>query len=67
MPGLVDFMKNPIGRLLRISLGVVIIVTAFRVLSGPAVWIAAVGLVPIVMGVSGRCMMELLPGARPRP
>jgi hypothetical protein len=65
MTALVDFMKNPVGRLLRIALGVAIIATAYTVLSGAAVWVAAaVGLVPIAMGVSGRCLMELLPGAR---
>lgn len=65
MSGLVDFMNNPAGRLLRIALGVAIIVTGFTVLSGAAAWIvAAIGLVPIALGVSGRCVVELLPGAR---
>lgn len=62
---LADFMNNPVGRLLRIALGVAIMVTAFTVLSGPAQWaLAAVGLVPIALGVSGRCLVEVLPGAR---
>ena len=67
MQGLVSFMNNPVGRLLRIALGVAIILTAFTVLSGPAQWIlAAVGVVPIALGISGRCMVELLPGTRAR-
>jgi hypothetical protein len=65
MSGLVDFMNNPVGRLLRIALGVAIIATAFTVTTGAAQWVvAAVGLVPIGLGISGRCLVELLPGAR---
>lgn len=60
-----DFMNNPVGRLLRVALGVAIILTAFTVLEGNAQWaVAAVGLVPIVLGLTGRCLIELLPGAR---
>lgn len=60
-----EFMNNPIGRLLRIALGVAIIFVAFTAMSGGAQWaVAAVGLVPIGLGLSGRCLVELLPGAR---
>ena len=65
MSALVSFMNNPIGRLVRIALGVAIILTAFTTMSGTAGWaVAAVGVVPIVMGVSGRCLIEVIPGAR---
>ena len=61
---LVEFMNNPVGRLLRIALGVALIVAAFTAMSGPAQWVvAAVGLVPIGLGLSGRCLVELIPGA----
>ena len=61
---LAEFMNNPIGRLLRIALGVAVIVFAVTTLSGAAQWaVAAVGLVPIGLGLSGRCLVELLPGA----
>lgn len=60
-----EFMNNPLGRLLRIALGVAIIAVAFTSLSGTAQWaVGAVGLVLIVLGVSGRCLVEFLPGAR---
>lgn len=63
MSALVNFMNGPIGRLLRIALGVAIIITAFTTMSGTAGWIvAAIGVVPIVMGVSGRCLIEVIPG-----
>jgi len=62
---LAEFMNNPVGRLLRIALGVAIIIVAFAGLSGAAQWaVAGIGLVPIALGVSGRCLVELLPGAR---
>ncbi|MQC17457.1 MAG: DUF2892 domain-containing protein [Chloroflexi bacterium] len=62
---LVEFMNNPAGRLLRIALGVALIVAAFTAMSGAAQWaVAAVGLVPIGLGLSGRCLIELIPGAR---
>ncbi|MGE3961091.1 MAG: DUF2892 domain-containing protein [Dehalococcoidia bacterium] len=65
MSALVGFMNGPVGRLARVALGVAIIITAFTAMSGTAGWIvAAVGLVPIALGVSGRCLIEVLPGAR---
>jgi hypothetical protein len=58
-------MNSPVGRLARIALGVAIIVVAFTTLEGNAAWaVGAIGLVPILLGVSGRCLVELLPGAR---
>jgi len=65
MQALTSFMNNPVGRLLRIALGVAIIVFAFATLEGNARWIVgAVGVVPILLGASGRCLVELIPGAR---
>lgn len=66
MSGLINFMNNPIGRAFRIALGVVIIVAALTSIDGT--WrlpVAAVGLLPIALGFSGRCLIEAIPGARP--
>ena len=61
MSALVQFMNNPIGRLARIALGVAIIVFALTSLASPVSYIvAAVGLVPIALGASGRCLVEFL-------
>lgn len=63
MSALIDFMNGPVGRLARIALGVAIILTALTTMSGTASWIVAIiGVVPIVMGVSGRCLIEAIPG-----
>ncbi len=65
MAALISFMNQPVGRLLRIALGVAIAYAALTMLDGPAQWaVAAVGLVPIVLGASGRCLIELVPGQR---
>ncbi len=65
MSALVSFMNSPVGRLLRVALGIAIILTAFATLEGAAVWIvAAIGIVPIALGASGHCLAELVPGAR---
>lgn len=61
MSALVQFMNNPIGRLARIALGVAIIVFALTSLASPVSYVvAAVGLVPIALGASGRCLVEFL-------
>lgn len=65
MDALVHFMNGPVGRLARIALGVALIVAGFTVVGGAAGWVvAAIGVVPIALGASGRCLVELLPGGR---
>lgn len=65
MAALISFMNGPVGRLVRIALGIAIAYVAVTMLDGPAQWaVAAVSLVPIVLGVSGRCLIELVPGRR---
>jgi hypothetical protein len=60
-----QFMNGTIGRVARIVLGVAIIVVGLNSVGGAAGYaVAAVGLVPIALGLSGRCLVELLPGAR---
>lgn len=58
---LVSFMNGPIGRLARIGLGVALIAVGLAVVGGTGGTIlAAVGLVPIALGISGHCLLEFL-------
>lgn len=61
MSALVQFMNNPIGRLARIALGVAIIALGLTALEAPVSYVvAAVGVVPIALGASGRCLVEFI-------
>ncbi|MCC6236467.1 MAG: DUF2892 domain-containing protein [Dehalococcoidia bacterium] len=61
MSALVQFMNSPIGRLARVALGVAIIAYALTSLAAPASYVvAAVGLLPIALGASGRCLVEFV-------
>ena len=64
MAGLVKFMNTAAGRILRIVLGLALI---WLGLLGPMAGstggaiVAVIGLVPIVMGIWGRCLIGFLP------
>ncbi|MEZ4770769.1 MAG: DUF2892 domain-containing protein [Caldilineales bacterium] len=64
MAGFLNFMRSGIGRILRIVLGLVLI---WLGLMGPmagstaGVIVAVIGVVPIVMGVWGPCLVQFLP------
>lgn len=61
MRALVSFMNGPIGRVARIGLGVALIAVGFGVVGGTGGMIlAAVGLVPIALGASGHCLLEVV-------
>ena len=69
MAGFLDFMRSGAGRILRIVLGLVLI---WLGLMGPLAGstggaiVAVIGVVPIVMGVWGPCLVQFLPfGAKP--
>ncbi len=66
MTGLVNFMNTTAGRVVRVVLGLVLVYVGLAMLSGPVGWIVAiVGLVPIVMGIYGHCLVEyMLPKAK---
>lgn len=66
MATLITFMNSMPGRLLRIVLGVILIVYGlFGLKHTGGMVLALVGLVPLVLGVSGRCLLEPLgPKAR---
>ena len=65
MAGLITFMNGAFGRILRIVLGLALIWLA---LLGPmadttgGVIVAIIGVVPIVMGIWGRCLLQFVFG-----
>jgi hypothetical protein len=67
---LIDFMNGGLGRGARVVLGVALIALGLLVVRGTAgAVVAAAGLVPIVMGAWGHCLIEAVvrpPGPRAR-
>lgn len=64
MGGLVAFMNTAIGRVARVILGVVLIYVGLSSVGGTAgAIVAVIGLVPLVMGLWGRCLIGLIPGS----
>jgi len=63
MGALANFMNTVAGRAIRVLLGVALIYIGLSVVGGTSGTIlAAVGIVPIVLGASGRCLIEFIPG-----
>lgn len=61
MNGLIGFMNGGIGRAARIVLGLALIALGLLSIQGTVgVVVAIVGLVPLVMGIWGRCLLELV-------
>lgn len=61
MSGLITFMNGTLGRVLRIVLGLVLIYLGLAVVGGTAgIIVAIIGLVPIVMGAWGRCLLQFV-------
>ncbi len=61
MTNLIQFLNGAFGRLLRVALGVGLIWYGLLVLGGTAgAILAVVGLIPIGLGLSGRCLLELV-------
>jgi hypothetical protein len=55
-----EVMEGPIGRLLRIALGVVLVYLGLARMTGAAGWAVAIaGLLPIAMGLWGPCLVNL--------
>jgi hypothetical protein len=55
-----DVMEGPVGRGLRVALGIILIYFGLARLGGTGGWILAVaGLLPILMGVWGPCLVRL--------
>ncbi len=61
MIGLVDFMNGTIGRTARAMLGVALAVWGVAYLGGTVGYVVGVvGLLPVALGLGGRCMLEAL-------
>lgn len=61
MTALVQFMNGTAGRVLRAALGVVLIAYGLFGLGGVGGGVLAiVGLVPLALGATGRCLLEPL-------
>lgn len=61
MDELIRFMKTPVGRGVRALLGLALIVYGLFGLGGVGgVVLAVVGLVPLYMGLSGGCLLEMV-------
>ncbi|MDA0365329.1 MAG: DUF2892 domain-containing protein [Chloroflexi bacterium] len=60
MQALSEFMNQPIGRGARVILGVLLIGIGIAVGGAGGVLISVVGLGPIALGTSGRCILELI-------
>ncbi len=60
MVSLVSFMNTGWGRALRVVLGLVLVYAGLAIIGGTFGWVVVlIGLVPIVMGLWGRCLLEL--------
>lgn len=58
MSSLISFMQNYFGRAVRVILGLVLIYAGLFVLGGiPGLVVAAIGLLPIAMGLWGPCLL----------
>lgn len=63
MNALITFMNSLAGRALRVVLGLVLIGWGWLSLGGTVgIVVAVVGLLPLIMGLWGRCTLELFGG-----
>jgi len=65
MGAIAGIMNTMAGRAARVILGLVLIYVGLSVVGGTGGMIlAVVGIVPIVLGATGRCLTEFLPGGK---
>ena len=68
MAAFIAFMNGTVGRAARVGLGVALIVYGALYLGGSVGWaLAAVGVVPIVLGGAAKCLIEFLPESDAAP
>jgi hypothetical protein len=62
MNGLLSFMNGGIGRIVRIALGSLLVYVGLVPMGGSIAGyiVAAIGLLPIVMGLWGHCVLEFV-------
>ena len=60
MKALINFMNGAVGRAVRVLLGLVLVYIGLFALGGGLAGyvVALIGVVPIVMGLWGRCLLE---------
>ncbi|MBP9500691.1 MAG: DUF2892 domain-containing protein [Candidatus Promineofilum sp.] len=66
MDGLLSFMGSTVGRVVRFVLGLVLIYVGLFVMKGNWVGyiVAIIGLVPIFMSITGRCLLQSVLGSK---
>lgn len=58
MKALLGFMQSTWGRVLRVVLGLVLVYVGFTMIGGTVgIIVAVIGLLPIVMGLWGPCLL----------
>jgi len=64
MDGLIGFLGSTAGRIVRIVLGLILIYIGLFVMRGNWVGyiVAIIGLVPVFMGATGRCLLKSVAG-----
>ncbi len=61
MIGLIGFMNGAVGRAARVVLGLALVAWGLLSLGGTTgIAVAVIGLLPIAMGLWGRCLLELV-------
>ena len=61
MKSLIDFMQSTAGRVLRVVLGLALIYVGLGIVGGTTgVIVAVVGILPIVFGVWGPCLLGFI-------
>ncbi len=61
MSGLIGFMNGPVGRAARVVLGLALIAWGLASIGGTTgAIVAVIGLLPVAMGLWGRCLLELV-------
>ena len=61
MSGLINFMNETAGRVLRVVLGLVLVYLGLAVLGDTiGMIVAVIGLVPIAMGLWGKCLLQFV-------
>jgi hypothetical protein len=61
MKGLINFLQSAAGRGLRVVLGIALVYAGLAVLGGTGgLVLAVVGLLPIVMGIWGPCLLGFI-------
>lgn len=65
MDAFANVMNGTAGRAARVILGLILVYAGLSLVGGTAgTVLAVVGVVPILFGAAGRCIVEFVPGSR---